>query len=97
MKITVVDNNIETVEAKLQSISQYTTNKRGIETIIVVLHTDKGNFSNFKQVWRRQHIDADSLNEGDMLTIDYTIHTAANGVQFKNFVKVKCSTLDDKW
>ena len=89
MKISTVKKDIQTVKAKLTKVEQFTTSKNGQELQILVLYTDKGNFSNHVSVWKKQHIDIEKLKEGEELSIDYTMHTAANGVQFKNFVKVR--------
>lgn len=89
MKISNVKKEVHTVKAKLTKVEQFTTSKNGQELKILVLYTDQGNFSNHTTVWKKQRIDIEKLKEGEELSIDYTTHTAANGVQFKNFVKVR--------
>lgn len=44
------------VNAKILSMSEYMTRTGDC---IVVIATDKGNFSNFKTIWLKQSIDED--------------------------------------
>lgn len=65
------------------------TAKNGSEAVIVVVRTDKGNFSNYVNVWNRQNIDLDKLDEGDEIRIAYTTFVdAEKNVARKNFVRV---------
>ncbi len=76
-----------TMRAKILSMSEYTT-KTGDS--IIVMATDKGNFSNFKSIWLKQNIDEEKLAAGDELEITYTEYTSPkNGNVFKNFVAVR--------
>lgn len=92
MKINDKRNAIETFEVvtSLKSIDRYSNIKEdGSEYCIIVLKTNAGNYSNYESIWNKQLIDVESLDENSQLKITYKVHTAKNGLHFKNFIKVE--------
>ena len=80
-----------TTTTKIKDISKHTfTSKDGRVTSIVIVQTEDGNFSNFESVWKQQHLDLDSIKEGDLVEITYTTYfNAEHNHEYKNFKKVR--------
>ena len=70
--------------AKLVSIYEYMRNG----STIVVVKTDQGSFSSFKNIFEEQRLDVDALKEGDELEITYVTVDTGKGV-FRNYEKLK--------
>lgn len=86
-------NNVDTkqITTKVKSIEQRKfIAKAGQETIIVLVRTEDGTFTNFFNVWEKQHIDLNMLEEGDLIDITYTtfFHAEKNR-EYKNFISIK--------
>lgn len=86
-------NNVDTkqITTRVKSIEQRKfIAKAGQETIIVLVRTEDGIFTNFLNIWERQHIDLNMLEEGDLLDITYTtfFNTEKNH-EYKNFISIK--------
>ena len=86
-------NNVVTkqITTRVKSIEQRKfIAKAGQETIIVLVRTEDGTFTNFLNVWEKQHINLDSLEEGDLIDITYTtfFHAGKNR-EYKNFLAIK--------
>lgn len=86
-------NNIETkhMTTRIKSVEQQKfIAKAGQPTTIVIVKTEDGTFTNFLNVWEKQHIDLDSLEEGDLIDITYTtfFHAGKNR-EYKNFISIK--------
>lgn len=81
---TQQESGLQTVTAKLVSIYEYT--RKG--ATIVTVKTDKGIFSNFKNVFQQQMLDVDALKEGDELEITYVTADIGEG-HFRNYKKLK--------
>lgn len=81
----------KTARACLKKIKESTfTAKNGTVTTIIIVCTDKGNFTNFKSVWEQQKIDASTLSEGDELEIVYAEYEDSNkGKTYKNFYEIE--------
>lgn len=80
-----------TVQARLIDVQEdIWTAKNGKRANIITLVTDKGRFTAHKSIFERQHLPLESLTEGDVLTIRYTIHTKGER-SFKNFRAVSKS------
>ena len=86
-------DNIETknMTTRIKSIEQQKfIAKAGQPTTIVLVKTEDGTFSNFLNIWEKQHIDLDSLEEGDLLNIVYTtFFNDKKNHEFKNFISIK--------
>lgn len=86
-------NNIETknMTTRIKSIEQQKfIAKAGHPTTIVLVRTEDGTFTNFLNIWEKQHIDLDSLEEGDLLDIAYTtFFNAKKNREYKNFISIK--------
>ena len=89
MKMKNID--IKQIKTRVKSIEQRKFNaKSGQETIIVLVRTEDGIFTNFLNVWEKQHIDLNMLEEGDLINITYTtfFHAEKNR-EYKNFIAIK--------
>ncbi len=86
-------NNVDTyqIKTRVKSIEKRKfIAKAGQETIIVLVKTDDGTFTNFLNVWEKQNIDLDALEEGDLLDITYTtFFNAKKNHEYKNFITIK--------
>lgn len=79
-----------TTKTRIKSIATRDANVRGNVMKMVILNTEDGFFSGFMNVWKKQNIDIEALNEGDLLQIDYTEKVfAKNGNTYKNYRSVK--------
>lgn len=89
-------NNIDThwIKTRVKSIEQRKfIAKAGQETIIVLVKTDDGTFTNFLNVWEKQNIDLDALEKGDLLDITYTtFFNADKKREYKNFISINKAT-----
>lgn len=93
-------NTAITILTKIKGISKRVfTAKNGKETVIVIVHTEAGNFSNYENIWMKQKIDLEAINEDDLVEITYTTYfDAAHNHEYKNFVSVRkavCGKPDD--
>lgn len=82
---------IKQIKTRVKSIEQRKfIAKAGQETIIVLVKTEDGTFTNFLNIWEKQHIDLDSLEEGELIDITYTtfFHAGKNR-EYKNFIAIK--------
>ena len=91
MKMKMKNIVIKQIKTRVKSIEQRKfIAKAGQETIIVLVKTEDGTFTNFLNIWEKQHIDLDSLEEGELIDITYTtfFHAGKNR-EYKNFIAIK--------
>lgn len=88
-------NTAITITTKIKGIFKRTfTAKNGKQTTIVVIQTEAGNFSNYESVLKKQQLDLDNIEEGDLVEIAYTTYfDAEHDHEYKNFLQVK--TVED--
>ena len=91
MKMKMKNIDIKQIKTRVKSIEQHKFfAKAGQETIIVFVITEDGTFTNFLSVWEKQHIDLDSLEEGDLIDITYTtFFNVEKNREYKNFIAIK--------
>ena len=86
-------NNVDTkqITTRVKSIEKRKfIAKAGQETIIVLVRTEDGTFTNFLNVWENQHIDLNMLEEGDLIDIIYTtFFNVEKNREYKNFLAIK--------
>lgn len=79
-----------TTKTRIKTVGFKDANVRGNTMKMVILNTEDGYFTGFMNIWKKQNIDIEALNEGDWLQIDYTEKVfAKNGVTYKNYRSVK--------
>lgn len=79
-----------TVDTELLALETFeATTKDGAKTIIMIVKTKDGNFTNYINVWNKQNIDEAELEELQPIRVTYTIHIAKNNVEYKNFIKIE--------
>ena len=83
--------DIKQIKTRVKSIEQSKfIAKAGQETIIVLVRTEDGIFTNFLNVWEKQHIDLNMLEEGDLIDITYTtFFNVEKNREYKNFIAIK--------
>ena len=81
----------QTIVTTLLDVEEHTfKSKSGNETVIVILKTKDGSFSNYKTVWDKCNIDLSVLNEDNKIEISYsTYKDERKNRDFKNFIDVK--------
>ena len=92
MKIKRITKNkcTMTVDTKLLALETCeATTKDGAKTIIMIVKTKDGNFTNYINVWNKQNIDEAEIEELQPIRVTYTIHIAKNNVEYKNFTKIE--------
>ena len=89
MKMKNID--IKHIKTRVKSIEQSKfIAKAGQETIIVLVITEDGTFTNFLNVWEKQNIDLNMLEEGDLIDITYTtFFNVEKNREYKNFIAIK--------
>ena len=71
MKIQI--KKVQTIETEIYAIEEQDfSSNNGNQTSIIILKTTAGNFTNYKQVWEKLKVDAERLNIGDKVLINYT-------------------------
>lgn len=88
MKMKRLTSKYEYITEKIR-VSEIATiqDKNGLDHIFIKSDENK-QFSNFKNVWDKQNIDIESLEEGDLLEIVYVVKQY-HGKSYNNFVKVR--------
>ena len=92
MKITTVvsDKKIYVIDTHINELQIFErTTHNGEKIKILIVKTESGSFSNYYSIWKKLHIDAEAIADNQKAKITYTIHTAKNGVMYKNFVKIE--------
>lgn len=81
----------QTIVTTLLDVEEHTfKSKAGNETVIVLLKTKDGTFSNYKTVWDKCNIDLSVLDDDNKIEITYSIYKdERKNRAFKNFSNVK--------
>lgn len=81
----------QTITTTLLDVEEHTfKSKSGNETVIVILKTKDGSFSNYKTVWDKCNIDVSVLDDDNKIEISYsTFKDERKNRDFKNFITVK--------
>ena len=81
----------QTIVTTLLDVEEHTfKSKSGNETVIVILKTKDGSFSNYKTVWDKCGIDISNMPDDNQIEISYsTFKDEHKNRDFKNFITVK--------
>ena len=86
-------NNKETktLITQIKSVDKTTfMSKNGVETVIVLVKTTDGTFTNYLNIWKVQNINLDDVQEGDSIEIIYNVyHDTKKNKDYKNFITIK--------
>lgn len=77
----------QTITTTLIDVEEHTfQSKSGNETVIVILKTKDGSFSNYKTVWDKCNIDLSVLSDDNNVEISYSTYSdERKNRDFKNF------------
>lgn len=88
MKMTNIETQKITTKIKDVETRKFIA-KAGQVTNIVLVKTDDGIFTNYLNVWEKQHIDLDKIKEGDIISIVYTtFYDKKKDHTYKNFLSI---------
>lgn len=90
MEMTV--NEVKTITTRIRGVEKlkFRAKRSGAETVMVLIKTEDGGFTNYMNVWKAQKIDLGEVDEGDAVEIVYTTYYDGNKKRtYKNFQAVK--------